>query len=124
MSCRRMTKEKLTYMIATLVVALSSFLIILLVSAVMKKLLKIKYVQAALLGLKPCIIGSVMAAGVFMVITHCMRIPMNLQLTGRYCNNDMRLSSPCLKRHGELLMMSRFGDIKSIIIMMQNEMQR
>ena len=61
-------------MIATLSVVLPSFLIILLVSAVMKKLLKNKYVQAALHGLKPCIIGLVMATGVFMVITHCMSL--------------------------------------------------
>ena len=59
-------------MIATLAVVLPSFLIILLVSALMKKLLKNKYVQAALRGLKPCMIGSVMATGVFMVITHCL----------------------------------------------------
>ena len=60
--------------IATLGIVLPSFLIILLVSAVMKKLLKNKYVQAALRGLKPCIIGLVMATGVFMVITHCMSL--------------------------------------------------
>ena len=58
--------------IATLAVVLPSFLIILLVSAVMKKLLKNKYVQAALRGLKPCIIGLVTATGVFMVISHCL----------------------------------------------------
>lgn len=57
--------------LATLAVVLPSFLIILLVSAVMKKLLKNKYVQAALRGLKPCIIGLVVATGIFMVITHC-----------------------------------------------------
>ena len=60
--------------IATLAVVLPSFLIILLVSAVMKKLLKNKYVQAALRGLKPCIVGLVMATGVFMVITHCIAL--------------------------------------------------
>ena len=60
--------------LATLAVVLPSFLIILLVSAVMKKLLKNKYVQAALRGLKPCIIGLVMAMGVFMVITHCLSL--------------------------------------------------
>lgn len=102
MSCGWMTEEELAYMIAvsestpgpimvnlatfigntqggipgavisTLAVVLPSFLIILLVSAVMKKLLKNKYVQAALRGLKPCIIGLVMATGVFMVVSHCM----------------------------------------------------
>ena len=60
--------------LATLAVVLPSFIIILLVSAVMKKLLKNKYVQAALRGLKPCIIGLVMATGVFMVITHCLSL--------------------------------------------------
>lgn len=60
--------------LATFAVVLPSFLIILLVSAVMKKLLKNKYVQAVLRGLKPCIIGLVMATGVFMVITHCLSL--------------------------------------------------
>ena len=61
-------------LLSTLAVVLPSFLIILLVSAVMKKLLKNKYVQAALRGLKPCIIGLVTATGVFMVITHCLSL--------------------------------------------------
>ena len=69
--------------IATLAVVLPSFIIILLVSAVMKKLLKNKYVQAALRGLKPCIIGLVMATGVFMVITHCMSLTAEFAIDGK-----------------------------------------
>ena len=57
--------------IATLAVVLPSFLIILLVTALLKTALKNKYVQAILRGLKPCVIGIVLATGVYMVITNC-----------------------------------------------------
>lgn len=57
--------------IATLAVVLPSFLIILLVTALMKTALKNKYVQAVLRGLKPCVIGIVLATGSYMVITNC-----------------------------------------------------
>ncbi len=52
--------------LATLAVVLPSFLIILLVMAVLKNLLKNKYMQAVLRGLKPCMIGIVLAVGVYM----------------------------------------------------------
>ena len=57
--------------IATLAVVLPSFLIILLVTALLKTALKNKYVQAVLRGLKPCVIGIVLATGVFMVLSNC-----------------------------------------------------
>ena len=52
--------------IATLAVVLPSFLIILLITAVLKTALKNKYFQAVLQGLKPCVIGIVLAAGIQM----------------------------------------------------------
>lgn len=58
--------------IATLAVVLPSFLIILLVTALLKTALKNKYVQAALRGLKPCIIGIILATGVYMTLTHAV----------------------------------------------------
>ena len=58
-------------MVATLAVVLPSFLIILLVTALMKTALKNKYVQAILRGLKPCVIGIVLATGIYMVWTNC-----------------------------------------------------
>ncbi len=58
--------------IATLAVVLPSFLIILLVTALLKTALKNKYVQAILRGLKPCVIGIVLATGIYMVVTNCI----------------------------------------------------
>jgi chromate transporter len=57
--------------IATLAVVLPSFLIILLVTALLKTALKNKYVQAILRGLKPCVIGIVLATGIHMVLGNC-----------------------------------------------------
>ena len=57
--------------IATLAVVLPSFLIILLVTALLKTVLKNKYVQAILRGLKPCVIGIVLATGIYMMMGNC-----------------------------------------------------
>ena len=69
--------------IATLAVVLPSFLIILLVTAMLKTALKNKYVQAVLRGLKPCVIGIVLATGIYMVLGNCFgtisRIKVNMQ---------------------------------------------
>ena len=58
--------------LATLAVVLPSFIIILLVMAALKTLLKNKYVQAVLKGLKPCIIGIILATGVYMTAANCI----------------------------------------------------
>ena len=58
--------------IATLAVVLPSFLIILLVTVLLKSALKNKYVQAVLRGLKPCVIGIVLATGMYMVLKNCL----------------------------------------------------
>ena len=55
-------------LLATTAVVLPSFLIILLVTAIMKTAIKNKYVQAVLRGLKPCVIGIVLATGVTMMV--------------------------------------------------------
>lgn len=60
--------------IATLAVVLPSFLIILLVTALLKTALKNKYVQAVLRGLKPCVIGIVLATGLYMIVQNCLSI--------------------------------------------------
>ncbi len=54
--------------IATLAVVLPSFIIILLVTALLKAVLKNQYVQAVLRGLKPCMIGIILATGVYMIV--------------------------------------------------------
>ena len=51
--------------VATLAVVLPSFLIILLVTAVLKTALKNAFVQAVLRGIKPCMIGIILATGLF-----------------------------------------------------------
>jgi len=58
-------------LIATLAVVLPSFFIILLVTAMLKTALKNRYVQAILRGVKPCVIGIVLATGVYMVLKNC-----------------------------------------------------
>ena len=54
--------------VATLAVVLPSFLIILLVTALLKTALKNPYIQALLRGLKPCMIGIILATGVYMIL--------------------------------------------------------
>ena len=56
---------------ATLGVVLPSFVIILLIMILLKTALKNSYVQAVLRGLKPCIIGIILATGLYMVFRSC-----------------------------------------------------
>lgn len=58
-------------LIATSAVVLPAFVIILVIMILAKSLLKNKYVQAALGGLKPCIIGIILATGVYMILQNC-----------------------------------------------------
>ncbi len=58
--------------IATSAVVLPAFVITVLVTALLKTFLKNKYVKAVLGGLKPCVIGIVLATGIYMVISNCI----------------------------------------------------
>ena len=58
-------------LIATTAVVLPSFVIVLLIMVLLKKLLKNPYVQAVLRGLKPCIIGIILATGLYMILQRC-----------------------------------------------------
>ncbi len=58
-------------LIATLTVVLPSFLIILLIMALLETALKSPYVQAVLQGLKPCITGIILATGAYMILQNC-----------------------------------------------------
>ncbi len=58
-------------LLATSAVVLPSFVLILLIMVVLKSVLKNRYVQAALSGLKPCVIGIILATGVYMMIRNC-----------------------------------------------------
>lgn len=69
--------------LATFVVCLPAFIIILLLSMILKNFLKNKYVQAVLDGIKPCIIGIIAATGLHMIILNMfangISIPANWQ---------------------------------------------
>lgn len=55
---------------ATMAVVLPSFLIIILVMKVWKRLLNNPYAQAVLRGLKPCVIGIILATGIYMIVSN------------------------------------------------------
>ncbi|MCQ2470591.1 MAG: chromate transporter [Clostridia bacterium] len=55
--------------VATTAVVLPAFIIILLLMVVLKTAMNNKYFQAVLSGLKPCIIGIILATGIYMIIT-------------------------------------------------------
>ena len=57
--------------VATAGVVLPSFVIILLISALMKAFLKNGHVQAVLSGMKPCIVGIILATGLDMLLKNC-----------------------------------------------------
>lgn len=68
--------------LATVAVITPSFIIMLLVMAALKTLLKNKYVQAMLRGLKPCIIGIILATGVYMTINNCFSFENGVSING------------------------------------------
>lgn len=55
---------------ATAAVILPSFTVIILIALALKKYLKNRYVQGALSGLKPCIIGIILATGIYMLFSN------------------------------------------------------
>ena len=57
--------------LATTAVVIPSFVIMLLITAVLKHTIKHPAVQAVLQGMKPCIIGIILATGLYMMISHC-----------------------------------------------------
>ena len=69
--------------IATVTVCLPAFIIILLLSMILKNFIKNQYVQAVLSGIKPCIIGIIVATGLHMIIENAFAygytIPQNWQ---------------------------------------------
>lgn len=58
--------------LATFTVCLPAFIIILVLSMLLKNALKNPYVVAVLDGIKPCIIGIILATGLHMVIENCI----------------------------------------------------
>lgn len=58
-------------LLATAAVVLPSFLIILLIAAIMKTAIRNPYVQAVLRGMKPCMAGIILATGIYMIFRNC-----------------------------------------------------
>lgn len=58
--------------VATFGVVFPSFCVILLVTAILKNLTNNKYFKAILQGLKPCIIGIILATGAHLIVTNCL----------------------------------------------------
>lgn len=59
-------------LIATSAVVLPAFVIVLLLIGLLSKLLKQPAVKAVLDGLKPCIIGIILATGCYMILENCI----------------------------------------------------
>ena len=59
-------------LIATLAVVLPAFLIIVLVMAILRRFISNRYFQAILGGMKPCIIGIIMAMGIYLMVQNCL----------------------------------------------------
>ena len=58
-------------LVATLAVVLPAFLIIVLVMAILRRFISNRYFQAILSGMKPCIIGIIMAMGIYLMVQNC-----------------------------------------------------
>ena len=58
-------------LIATSAVILPSFVMILVIMVLLKKALENSWVQAALQGMTPCVIGIILATGAYMILNHC-----------------------------------------------------
>ena len=59
-------------LLATAAVVLPSFVIILLVTAMLKNAIRHPHIQALLRGLRPCVVGIILITGCEMVITNCL----------------------------------------------------
>ena len=69
--------------LATLGVVLPSFCVILLVTAILKNLIDNRYFKAILQGLKPCIIGIVLATGLHLIVTNCVVLKEDIGMDGK-----------------------------------------
>ena len=69
--------------VATFAVVLPAFLIIILITALLKNFIKNPYVQAVLRGLKPCVTGIVLATGCYMVLHNCVTVGDKISVSAR-----------------------------------------
>ena len=66
--------------VATFGVVFPSFCVILLVTAILKNLTDNKYFKAILQGLKPCVIGIILATGLHLIVTNCVMMKDSLSV--------------------------------------------
>lgn len=64
--------------VATFGVVFPSFCVILLVTAILKNLTDNKYFKAILQGLKPCVVGIILATGLHLMVINCLVIKENI----------------------------------------------
>lgn len=69
--------------LATFAVVLPAFMSILLITVLLKNVIKNSYVQAVLRGLKPCVVGIVLATGVYMIVRNCMAVGNQIHISVR-----------------------------------------
>ena len=58
--------------LATFTVILPAFLIILIVVKILDKFMNNPWVKAAMNGLKPCVVGIILATGAYMIVENCL----------------------------------------------------
>lgn len=66
--------------LATTGVVLPSFVVISLITVLLKNAIKNPYFQATLQGLKPCVIGIILATGFYMIVSTCTVIEESIKL--------------------------------------------
>lgn len=71
--------------LATLAVVLPSFVVILLIMAALQHLLKSPNVRAILQGMKPAILGIILATGLYLLLQHTLFISTSTALQVRSC---------------------------------------
>lgn len=67
-------------LLATTAVVIPAYLAIILVVCILKNAIENKYVQAVLRGLKPCVVGIVLAMGVYLVVHNFLVINKGLEV--------------------------------------------
>ena len=67
--------------IATAAVVLPSFAVTILVTAALRPLLGNRYVQAVLNGVKPCVVGIILATGADMALKNCVRFGAGISIS-------------------------------------------
>lgn len=59
-------------LIATIATVLPAFFVILLIAKILKNVMDNRYVKAVLSGIEPCVIGIILATGLYMTIQNCV----------------------------------------------------